>query len=131
MITSRKFVFALALAFFCALGVSTAIVAQDARLQPADTILINGKVYTVNNKQGWAHAVAMRGEKILAVGDDSDIEKLRRPGTKIIDAEGKLVLPGFVDCHIHFLEGSISLGQANLEGAKNPSDIQRVLREYA
>ena len=131
MITSRKFVIALALAFVCALGISTTIVAQDARLQPADTILINGKIYTINNKQAWAHAVAIRGEKIVAVGDVAEIEKLRGPRTKVIDAEGKLVLPGFVDCHIHFLEGSISLGQANLEGAKNPSDIQRVLREYA
>ena len=131
MITSSNFVIALALAFVCALGISTTIVAQDARLQPADTILINGKVYTINNKQAWAHAVAIRGEKIVAVGDVAEIEKLRGPRTKVIDAEGKLVLPGFVDCHIHFLEGSISLGQANLEGAKNPSDIQRVLREYA
>ena len=131
MITSRKFVIALALAFVCALGISTTIVAQDARLQPADTILINGRVYTINNKQASAHAVAIRGEKIVAVGDVAEIEKLRGPRTKVIDAEGKLVLPGFVDCHIHFLEGSISLGQANLEGAKNPSDIQRVLREYA
>jgi predicted amidohydrolase YtcJ len=131
MNTSWKFVVVLALAFVCALGIATTIVAQDELPQLADTILINGKVYTVNNKQEWAHAVAMRGEKILAVGNDSDIEKLRGPSTKIIDAEGKLVLPGFVDCHIHFLEGSISLGQANLEGAKNPIDIQRVLREYA
>jgi predicted amidohydrolase YtcJ len=131
MNTSWKFVVVLAIAFVCALGIATTIVAQDELPHLADTILINGKVYTVNNKQGWAHAVAMRGEKILAVGNDSDIEKLRGPSTKIIDAEGKLVLPGFVDCHIHFLEGSISLGQANLEGAKNPIDIQRVLREYA
>jgi predicted amidohydrolase YtcJ len=131
MITSRKFVIAWTLAFVCALGISTTIAAQDAKLQPADTILINGKIYTINNKQAWAHAVAIRGEKIVAVGDVAEIEKLRGPRTKVIDAEGKLVLPGFVDCHIHFLEGSISLGQASLEGAKNPSDIQRVLREYA
>ena len=58
-------------------------------------------------------------------------QKLRGPQTKVIDAGGKLVLPGFVDCHIHFIEGSISLGQANLESAKNPADIQRILREYA
>ena len=131
MITSRNFVIALALAFVCALGISTAIVAQDAGLQPAETVLLNAKVYTENAQQSWAHAVAMRGEKIVAVGDDAEIEKLRGPSTKVIDAEGKLVLPGFVDCHIHFLEGSISLGQANLEGAKNPADIQRILREYA
>jgi len=131
VITSRKFVIALTLVFVYVLGISTTIAAQDARLQPADTVLLNAKVYTENAQQYWAQAVAIRGEKIVAVGDNAEIDKLRGPGTKVIDAGGKLVLPGFVDCHIHFLEGSISLGQANLEGAKNPADIQRILREYA
>jgi len=49
----------------------------------------------------------------------------------VIDAGGKLVLPGFVDCHIHFLDGSFSLGRVNLEGAKDAADIQKRLREYA
>jgi predicted amidohydrolase YtcJ len=104
---------------------------QSAHLPVADTIVVRGKIYTGNPKQPWAQAVAIRGEKIIAVGDDEEIQKLYYAGTETIDAGGKLVLPGFVDCHIHFLEGSISLGQANLEGAKNPADIQRMLREYA
>ena len=121
-------VLALAVAFVCSIS---AAAAQNTTLQPADTILTNGKVYTVNAKQPWARAVAIRSGKIISVGDDAEILKLRGPATKVIDAGGKLVLPGFVDCHIHFLEGSISLGQANLEGSKNPADIQRILREYA
>jgi predicted amidohydrolase YtcJ len=134
MIKSRIAAIFAALAVVLALLTSAAVFAQntqDRNLQPADTILINGKVYTLNAEQSWAHAVAIRGEKIIAVGDDVEIEGLRGPATKVIDAGGKLVLPGFVDCHIHFLEGSISLGQANLEGAKNPADIHRILREYA
>jgi hypothetical protein len=131
MTALRKVVIVLAIAVLITLGSSTAAIAQDAKTQSADTILINGKVYTVDAKQSWTQAVAIRGEKIVAVGDDTEIEKLRGPQTKVIDAGGKLVLPGFVDCHIHFLEGSISLGQANLEGAKNPADIQHILRDYA
>jgi len=73
----------------------------------------------------------MRGGKIVAVGDDSAIEKMRGPGTKVIDASGRLVLPSFTDCHIHFLDGALSLGRVNLEGAKDVSDIQKRLREYA
>jgi predicted amidohydrolase YtcJ len=107
------------------------MVAQVQKTEFADTIVVHGKVYTVNAVQPWAQAVAIRGEKIVAVGEDAEIEKLHGPDTKVIDAGGKLVLPGFVDCHIHFLEGSISLGQAKLEGAKNPADIQRILSEYA
>jgi predicted amidohydrolase YtcJ len=134
MMASSKAVVFLALAVLLILGIPATTIAQnvqDAKVHPADTILINGKVYTENATQSWAQAVAVRGEKIIAVGDDADIEKLRGPATKVIDAGGKLVLPGFVDCHIHFLEGSTSLGQANLAGAKNPAEIQHILRQYA
>jgi predicted amidohydrolase YtcJ len=134
MIASPKTVSFLALVVLLSLGMPATNIAQNAqgeKLHPADTILVHGKVYTENATQPWAQAVAIRGEKIVAVGDDAEIEKLRGPVTNVIDAGGKLVLPGFVDCHIHFMEGSISLGQANLEGAKNPADIQHILREYA
>jgi predicted amidohydrolase YtcJ len=134
MMASSKAMVFLALAVLLTLGLPATTVAQNAqnaKLRPPDTILINGKAYTENATQSWAQAVAIRGEKIIAVGDDADIEKLRGPATKVIDAGGKLVLPGFVDCHIHFMEGSISLGQANLHGAKNPAEIQHILHEYA
>ena len=85
----------------------------------------------MNAKQPWAEALAVQGDKIVAVGTEADIEKLRTPKTKMIDAGGRLVLPGFVDCHIHFLDGSLSLGRVNLDGAKDVADIQRRLREYA
>lgn len=113
------------------LGASLLSHAQSAKAVPADTILIHGRVYTENTKQPWAQAVAIRGAKIVAVGSDAEIEKMRSVGTKVIDAGGKLVLPGFVDCHIHFLDGSFSLGRVNLEGAKDAADIQAKLREYA
>jgi predicted amidohydrolase YtcJ len=97
----------------------------------ADTIIARGKVYTGNSEQSWAQAVAIHDGKIIAVGDESTVFKLRYAGTEVIEAGGHLVLPGFVDCHIHFLDGSLSLGRVNLEGAKDASDIQRRLRDYA
>jgi predicted amidohydrolase YtcJ len=104
---------------------------SSAPIPVADTIVVHGKVYTLNAKQPWAQAVAIRSGKIIAVGDDAGIDKLRGAGTRAIDAGGRLVLPGFVDCHIHFLDGSLSLGRVNLEGAKDPAEIQQKLREYA
>ena len=97
----------------------------------ADTIVLHGKIYTLDAKQPWAQALAIRADRIVAVGDDAAIEKFREPGTKVIDAAGRLVLPGFVDCHIHFMDGSLSLGRVNLEEAKDVPDIQQRLREYA
>lgn len=105
--------------------------AQSAKSQVADTILLHGKVYTVDAKHPWAEAVAIRGEKIIAVGSDAEIEKFHGNGTKVMDADGRLVLPGFVDCHIHFMDGSLGLERIHLEGAKNPADIQKMLRDYA
>ena len=93
--------------------------------------MLHGRIYTLDSKQPWAQAVAIRGDKIVAVGDDAAIGKFRGPGTKVIDAAGQLVLPGFVDCHIHFMDGSLSLGRVNLEGAKDVAEIQQRLRDYA
>src|SRR6266446_6024340 len=104
---------------------------QGRIVEPADIIVVHGHVYTANPKQPWAQAVAIRHGKISAVGDEPEIQRRRGMGTKVINAGGKLVLPGFVDCHIHFMDGSLSLGRVNLEGATDAVDIQRRLREYA
>ncbi len=120
---------------FCFLALLTLIAlvpltvsAQSA--SPPDAVLLHGKIYTVNARQPWAEALAIRGGKIVAVGTDAEIEKLQGASTFVIDAEGRLLLPGFTDCHIHFLDGSFSLGRVNLEGAKDVAEIQQRLREY-
>jgi len=98
MMASCKAVVFLPLAVLLALGIPATAVAQNAqnaKLRPADSILANGQVYTEKGAPSWAQAVAVRGEKIIAVGDDAGILKLRGPATKALDAGGKLVLPGF------------------------------------
>jgi len=105
--------------------------AQGRMVEPADIIIIHGRVYTEDPRQPWAQAVAIYKGKIVAVGDDPVIERRRGMGTKVINAGGKLVLPGFVDCHIHFMEGSTKLTWVRLEGAKNLSEIRHKLRSYA
>jgi len=97
----------------------------------ADTVLLNGRIYTVNPRQPWAEALAVRGGNIVAVGTAAQIQKYRGPSTKVIDAGGRLVLPGFTDCHIHFLGGSLSLQRINLEDVKTISGIQQRVKEFA
>ena len=104
---------------------------QSARLAPADILIVHAKVYTLDAEKPWAQAVAIRKGKIEAVGRDEEVERYRGIGTKWIDAGGKLVLPGFTDCHVHFLDGSLGLGRISLEGAKDVADLQKRLREYA
>jgi hypothetical protein len=114
-----------------ALILSLAAALASGAIPVADTIIARGRVYTGNSAQPWAEAVAVRDGKIIAVGDEQTISKLRSAATTVIEAGGHLVLPGFVDCHVHFFRGSLSLGRVRLDGARNYSDIQQVLRDYA
>jgi predicted amidohydrolase YtcJ len=98
---------------------------------PADVILVNARIYTVNPQQAWANAIAVRDGKILAVGDEAEIEAYRGKSTKVIDAQGRLVLPGFTDCHIHFMDGSLGLTRVDLTGAGTVAEIQKRVKAYA
>jgi predicted amidohydrolase YtcJ len=109
-------------------GVSAA---QTPQSHVANTILLNGRVYTLNPQQPWAEAVAISGDKILAVGSIKDISSYRDSSTKVIDLGGRLLLPGFTDCHIHFMDGSLGLTQVNLNGAATVAEIQKRVKEYA
>src|SRR5579863_8644794 len=94
--------------FILALLALTAI-CSAAHAKEATLILLNGKVWTENPALPIAHAVALDGNKILAVGDDATIRKLASSYTKVIDLHGRLLLPGFNDAHVHFLDGGASL----------------------
>ena len=118
------------------LPVSVTIIALSAgawgqAVTRAETVIVNARIYTVNAKQPWAEALAIRGDKILAVGSAKDIAAYRGASTKVVDAQGKLVLPGFTDCHIHFMEGSLGLTRVDLNGAKSVAEIQKRVKEYA
>ena len=106
-------------------------IAFAASAEKATVIITNARVYTVNAKQPWAEAVAIGGDKILAVGSKKAIDAFHSKNTRIIDAHGKLVLPGFTDSHIHFLEGSRVLTQVDLNGTTSIAEVQKRLREYA
>jgi len=113
-------------------GVTRPVFAQQsARVAPAEILIVHAKVYTQDPQKPWAQAIAIRHGKIQAVGRDEEVERYRGIGTKRIDAGGKLVLPGFTDCHLHFLRGSLRLSRISLEGAKDIADLQKRLQAYA
>ena len=88
--------------------------ALDANAQPkpsATLIVTNAAVYTVDKQHPKAEAVAVIGDRIVAVGSRADIDLWRGPQTKVIDAGGKLLLPGFNDAHVHFIQGGAQLEQ--------------------
>lgn len=97
----------------------------------ADTVILHAKVYTLNARQPWAEAVAVRGEKILAVGSEKEIAAYRGPSTSVIDAQGRMLLPGFTDTHTHFTEASFRLQQVSLDDAKTLAEYQARIKDYA
>jgi predicted amidohydrolase YtcJ len=105
--------------------------AQGPKEAPADLLLRNGRIYTSDPAHPWAGAVAIRGTTIAVVGEDKDVAGLRGPHTKVIDLGGRMAMPGVMDAHIHFLEGSLALDQFALDDAYTIPEIQRRVRAFA
>jgi predicted amidohydrolase YtcJ/pimeloyl-ACP methyl ester carboxylesterase len=115
-----------------ALAVGSGIAAQrPADTAPADLLVLNGKVYTAGRNPTFAQAVAVRGNKIAAVGTAQEIERLRGPQTQVVDAAGGAVLPGFNDVHTHMLSGGLAMDTVELGGAGTLEEVQQRIRGYA
>lgn len=91
--------------------------------QSADLILANGRIYTVDAARPIATAVAVRGDRILFVGSDVEARALARASTRIIDLQGKTVVPGLIDAHAHLLGLGTSLRRVNLVGATSYAEV--------
>lgn len=97
----------------------------------ADVLLRNGAIYTVDAARSWAEAAAIAHGRIIYVGANAGAEEFITPQTRVIDLNGKMVLPGFHDSHVHPVSGGIELGQCNLNGLQTQQEIFDAVREYA
>jgi len=123
---SLVFIFLLFTLFFSALvGPSC-----TQKLERADLVIVNARIYTVNPAQPWAEAVAIKGEKIIYVGSSKVARRYLGRATQIIEARGRLLLPGFQDSHVHFLSGSLNLNRVDLAGAQSVAEIQERIRRF-
>lgn len=98
---------------------------------PVDLIVFNAKVYTADATGSVEEAVAIRGNQILRVGSNRDINRLRRPQTEVIDARGAAILPGFNDAYVQFLRGGIGLDQIDLLDAASLDEVSMRIRTWA
>lgn len=94
------------------------------------TAFINGKVFTVNENQLLAQAVVIEDNKIIFVGSNKDAENIIDESTKVIDLNGRLMLPGFIDSHLHFTSGGYYLLGINLRPAKSKEEFVQLLGDY-
>jgi len=95
--------------------------------------IVNAKVWTANPRQPWASAVAVSGDRIVAVGSSAEISKLAAsaPGARVIDARGGFVAPGFIDSHVHFVDGGYRLASVQLRDARTPAEFVARIKAYA
>lgn len=95
------------------------------------TIYVNGKVWTGAKGDEFAHAFAVDADRIVAVGNDEKIRALAGRQTQIVDLGGKLVVPGFIDNHTHFVDSALSLASVDLRDAATPAEFSRRISERA
>src|ERR1700732_2771039 len=97
----------------------------------ADLIVRNARIWTVNPAQPQADAVAVLNGRITAVGPDAAVMSWRGPGTRMVDAKGGRLLPGFNDAHVHFSDGGAALSAVQLTDATSLKDFVRRIGDYA
>jgi len=110
-----------------ALVLLTAVAFPQSR--PADLVLKNANIYTVDQHNPHAQAVAVKGDKIVLVGSDAEVRPWIRPGTRVLDLNGATVVPGLTDAHYHFLGVGARELTFNLEGTKSLQDLLARVKE--
>ena len=96
----------------------------------ADLVLLGGQVFVAKGRPR-ASAIAIQGERVMAVGSDAEVGALRGPRTRVVDLAGRLLVPGFNDSHVHFLRGGFGLLSVDLRGSRDEEDMARRVGEYA
>jgi predicted amidohydrolase YtcJ len=93
--------------------------------------IVNARVWTADSRRPWADALAITGDRFTAVGSSAEIRKLTTSETVVLDAGGMMVVPGFIDSHVHFIDGGFGLSSVQLRDAGTPHEFVRRIDEYA
>jgi predicted amidohydrolase YtcJ len=102
--------------------------AQSASVSLA---VVNARIWTGNPKRPWAEAIAVRGDRIAAVGSSAEIRKMTGAGAKVIDAHGQMLVPGFNDAHVHIISAGRGLSMVKLRDASTPAEFIARIKAYA
>jgi len=108
-----------------------AALASSSLAQAPDWILVNGNIYTVNPKQPKAEALAVRGDRIVAVGSNEEVRRLAAPSTKVVDASRLTVVPGLIDAHGHMASLGQSLQRLDLRATTSPAEVAEMVKREA
>ena len=104
------------------------LISCTSQTEKADRIYFNAKIWTGDTSQPWASALAIRGNQLLFVGNE--FESYKSGSTEMIDIGGKMIVPGLIDNHTHFLSGGYNLGGIDLRKAKSKQQFIQIVKEY-
>jgi predicted amidohydrolase YtcJ len=114
------------------LGIVAGKIAREEIFMPAaDFIIANAKVFTSDESNPHAEAVAVKGNRIVYVGTKEGAKSFEGKSTRVVDGSGHTLMPGFIDTHFHLLSGCETLGDAQLQNVKNRDELKQVLQTYA
>ena len=99
--------------------------------ESASLVVKDARVWTGNPELPWAEAVASRGDKIIAVGTNADVDAYISQGTEVISVPGSMLVPGFIDTHVHFISGGSGLASVQLRDAVTPADFSARIGAFA
>ena len=97
----------------------------------ADVVLVGGRIFTAGSERPWARGLAVRGERLVAIGTDARVEAWSGRRTRVVDLNGRIVVPGFVDAHAHMAESAGERGWIRLDGTRDLADAIERLRRAA
>jgi predicted amidohydrolase YtcJ len=104
---------------------------EERGMPSADVIITNAKIFTSEEANPRAEAVAVKGNRIIYVGTNAGAESYKDKPTRIIDGQGHTLTAGFIDTHVHLLWGSIRMGNAQLQEVKTKEDLKTILLDFA
>ena len=97
----------------------------------ADLLITNARIFTSDESNPHAEAVAVKGNRIVYVGTNTGVESFKGAATRVIDGQGRTLTPGFIDTHVHLLHGAMWMGQAELREVRTKDDLKNILLQFA
>jgi predicted amidohydrolase YtcJ len=110
---------------------ASALAQAKSTVEAADRIFLNGRIYTLDESHPWADALAVKGDEIIYVGDSAGVSILTGENTQVTDLNGRMLMPGFIETHMHIGDGLAQAENLKLSPGMSKTETLAAIKEYA